>query len=297
MSKLFLDTSIARSLLLPRDPWEKDLAEKWRDVPLYVSSFVTMELRRSIIFVHARFLSSWTSDKVGSLAEAMIPLRNSFRPREVKTIMEGLIWLMDALSREGEIPGEIKEDINRLTQRLSILFPEMTVFGFNHIRASWMSWIVNLDLDIEAKFRRVDSVGSNCQRGNVTMSKVALGERSLAAIFSRFIEEFGNTEAHQGSCDLCTFLFSTSSTKVSQLVNHSCSRSMTGCESFTATSQELRKLSDAQTPTASCARCERIGDAVVALESPESYVIHVRDHAFSIFREALPLEIVQYAGT
>jgi len=104
----------------------------------------------------------------------------------------------------------------------------------------------------------------------------------MAAGFKLFVEAFNDVETCRARCRIDHFLLNRYRAEVkayigqaTQLPNH------TNTRGFIAIAENLREILEKGGAACSCRQCERIGDAVIALDAPRNMQLEHTDHSFN----------------
>lgn len=245
MERYFLDTTVARGLLLGTHSYRERLSARIHG-DRYVSPYVAMEMRRGYICHLIDFYS---------LGEAITLWTNRFSAREVKAVLALVAQLLEGHKLDPS--GLHDKKVAQVAIRA-------------YIRA------------IEAKFRnRFKNTGidrTRCGRARVPLR--SFDDGSLRS----FRQRFGDTASRRRECTIDVFLSTTYASEVDGYVaNAEMSVEGGGRQSggFTKIVAALARLKKERSPReCTCASCAKIGDAVIALDTPRDMVLAHTDHSF-----------------
>ncbi len=83
VSEHFLDTSVARSLLLGTQAYKQYFNSQFGDQPLYISNYVQMEMRRSYLINLISFYFVLRLDTINNIGDALALWSNRFKTSEL----------------------------------------------------------------------------------------------------------------------------------------------------------------------------------------------------------------------
>lgn len=86
--KLFLDTSVVRSLLLATPIYQNYLNSLLSNQELYISNYVQMEIKRSYLMNLISFYFILRLDAINTIGEAISLWSNRFKGSELKAVLQ-----------------------------------------------------------------------------------------------------------------------------------------------------------------------------------------------------------------
>jgi hypothetical protein len=102
-SQHFLDTSVARSLLLATQTYKQYLTSQLENHPLYVSNYVQMEMKRSYLMNIISFYFILRLETINTIGDALAFWSNRFKSSELKAILQLVPQLFLVLSTSGYV--------------------------------------------------------------------------------------------------------------------------------------------------------------------------------------------------
>jgi hypothetical protein len=131
---------------------------------------------------------------------------------------------------------------------------------------------------VRRKFTDIGKDSTRCARAAVPF-KVEL--TNMAAGFKLFVEAFDDVETCRSRCRIDHFLLNRYRAEVeTYIVQASQLPKNTDTGGFIAVAENLGEILERGATACSCRRCERIGDAVIALDAPRNMRLEHTDHSF-----------------
>ncbi|MDF5716853.1 MAG: hypothetical protein PUP93_24040 [Rhizonema sp. NSF051] len=84
----FLDTSVARSLLLGTQTYKQYFESQFTSQPLYISNYVQMEIKRSYLINLISFYFVLRLETINNIGDAIALWSNRFKTSELKAILQ-----------------------------------------------------------------------------------------------------------------------------------------------------------------------------------------------------------------
>jgi hypothetical protein len=248
-SKHFLDSSVIRPLILGSRSYryylKSELPQDW----CYTSSFVQMELRRGYLMTVIAFFFTLDLRTIGSIEDGFALWSNRFQPREIKAVLQLASQLFAAH----------KLDHKRLKDKRTALI----VLG-QYIRR------------IELKFRRYKNPGKDsihCSKGQMKLNRTSEMRNDIKDFSDRF------ESSENSNCEIRDALLSKYRKEIEEYVrlNNSLKEDKLN-KGFKAVASRLEQIIAEGIDGCSC--CEKVGDAVIALDAPREMVLEALDYSF-----------------
>lgn len=253
--KSFLDSSIVRPCLLAARVYRDFLASQIPGPRRYVSNFVLMEVRRGLICPLIDFYFVIDLPTIHTLGDALTFWSEQFAIREMKTVLQFAGQLFTDGGLDTAAPKDKRKGMGRLA-----------------------SLVERLDCRLVDEFTNTGVDSARCARAAVEFDWEAADH---PAVLRRFRERFGDEEGCRARCRIDHFLFKRYRREVVKLSDHAASvnpnRDSAG---FRSIDEELNRIQAGGPAACSCKRCERIGDAVIALDAPRYMQLEHTDHSF-----------------
>jgi hypothetical protein len=140
-------------------------------------------------------------------------------------------------------------------------------------------YIRRVELKVRRRFTDIGKDSTRCARATVPF-KVEL--ENMAAGFKRFIEAFNDVETCRAKCRIDHFLLNRYRAKIEAYIEQAAQLpNNTDTRGFIAVAENLGEILERGATACSCRRCERIGDAVIALDAPRNMRLEHTDHSFN----------------
>ncbi len=251
----FLDTSVARSMLLGTQAYKQYFESQFADEPLYISNYVQMEMKRSYLINLISFYFVLRLESINTIGDAITLWSNRFKASELKAILQMLPQLFNTHQLDFSSPQD-KE------KALSIL-------GI---------YIKRFELILRRKFTNTNIDSTSCARAIVPL---ALDLKNLAAGLKQFADEFGNVDACRSKCQIDKFLLVQYRSEIEHLVQEAERLPKnTNTRGFIKIALNLKEILDRGAAVCNCKRCEKIGDVVIALDTPRNMQLEHTDNSF-----------------
>lgn len=254
-SQLFLDTSVTRSLLLAIQAYKQYLNSQLENHPLYVSNYVQMEMKRSYLMNIISFYFILRLETINTIGDALAFWSNRFKNSELKAILQ----LVPQLFSTHKLDFTSSQDKEKALQILGI-------------------YIKRFELILRKKYANTGQDATACARAVVPL-KVDL--KNMALGLKQFADDFGDVETCRSRCQIDQFLLECYRSEIeayiqqaSQLPRNNSTRG------FIKAINNLKEVLEQGATACSCKRCEKIGDAVIALDAPRSIRLEHTDNSF-----------------
>ncbi len=253
----FLDTSVARPLILGSNRYKRYFEECFGSDALYISEYVQMEFMRSWISSVLDFYFLLDMPGVETIGDAFNIWSNQFRTSRQKAVNQLAAQIFDTHGFDLTNPGD-KEKALRAIARVA-----------DRVLLKWRH-----------QFKMISENSIQCQRAKVLLKyEHGLSHRQR---FERFQSCFNNVKECRSKCNADKFFLERCKSEVEKCLKYaSCLPNPAKKENrgFTRIAKELKRVADGERDF-SCHLCEAIGDAVIALESPPNMRLEHTDHSF-----------------
>ncbi len=251
----FLDTSVARSMLLGTQAYKQYLHSQFDERPLHISNYVQMEMKRSYLMNIISFYFVLRLDTIKTIGDAITFWSNRFKTSQLKAILQ----LVPQLFSTHQLDFTSSQDKEKALYILGI-------------------YIKRFELLLRKKYANTGQDSTACARALVTLN-VELN--NMAAGLKQFADNFGDVETCRSQCQIDQFLLEQYRKEIeayiqqeSQLPKNNNTRG------FIKILENLKEILEQGATACSCKRCEKIGDAVIALDAPRKMQLEHTDNSF-----------------
>jgi hypothetical protein len=253
--KHFLDTSVLRSLLLGTQAYKQYLESQFTEQPLYISNYVQMEMKRSYLINLISFYFVLRLETINNIGDAIALWSNRFKTSELKAILQ----LIPQLFSTHQLNFSSSEDKEKA---LSIL----------------VIYIKRFELLLRKKFNNTNTDSTACARALVPLT---LDLKNPAEGLKQFADEFGDVEICRSKCQIDQFLLVQYRDEIEQLVQIASQLPKnSNTRGFINIASHLKEILTQGAAACNCKRCEKIGDAVIALDAPRNMQLSHTDNSF-----------------
>jgi len=259
--KHFLDTSVARPMLLGSRPYKEYFDSYFGSDSLYISTYVKMEFRRSFLLNLINFFFVLDMPTTRAIDDAFALWSERFKTSELKAVIQLASPLFATQHLDPSNPRDKPTALLALGRLIKRFDFEMAGF---------------LDTGVNSP---------RCARAGISLD-INLG--NLRTDLRRFVEEFTDVETCRSKCRIDTFLLKRHRGRVQDyarlgnaLPNNSESKG------FKRIAENLADVLQGGPEACSCKRCERIGDAVIALDTPRNLNLEHTDASFNQLCDAI----------
>lgn len=260
-NKHFLDTSVARPLLLGSRKYKQYFSDEFGTDRLYVSSFVQMEFRRSFLINVINFYFVLDMPQNETISDAFAAWSNKFKGSQLKAVIQ----LAAQLFQTGKLDFAKPDDkpkallaVGMVIKRFQAIIGTYTDIAINSPRCERAALVPNLHLD------------------------------SLANDLKRFQERFNDVEECRSRCRIDHFLLVRHKKEVDNYVKlNNTLKKNAGTKGFKGIADELHEITSKGSKACSCKSCEKIGDAVITLDTPSNFRIEHTDSSFNQLCDAI----------
>lgn len=251
----FLDTSVARSLLLATRMYQNYFNSIFGNQQLYISNYVLMEIKRSYIINLISFYFILRLDAISTIGDAITLWSNRFKGSELKAILQFIPQLF----------GDYQFNPNNPQNKEQALYV-------------LASYIKRFELILRTKFKSIND-STACTRGLVALT---VDLKSPESGFKKFVSEFGDVKACRSQCQIDKFLLTQYRSEIESLVKLASQLPKnTNTRGFINIASNLKEILTSGAAACDCKRCEKIGDVVIALNTPRHMQLEHTDSSFN----------------
>jgi hypothetical protein len=251
----FLDASVARPILLGTQAYQRYFDTQFENRPRYISPFVRMELTRSYLrnIIKVYFLLRLPT--IDTISDALSLWSNHFRGSQHKAIEQLMAQLLQTQA------FDFADTQNKAS---ALIVVELLIYQFVE--------------GLRSQFRLHDRNSPQCACADVLLPTES---RDAAASFKQFIDEFDDVENCRNRCQIDRFLLDQYCAEVENYIQQAAQLSSNAnTRGFLRIAENLKEILEQGESACSCKRCERIGDAVIALDSPREMELEHTDNSF-----------------
>jgi hypothetical protein len=251
----FLDTSVVRSLLLGTQTYQQYLNSNLAERPLYISNYIQMEMKRSYLMNIISFYFVLRLETIQTIGDAITFWSNRFKTSQLKAILQ----LVPQLFSTHQLDLTSSQDKEKALQILGL-------------------YIKRFELLLRKKYANIGQDATVCTRAVVPL-KVELN--NLAEGLKQFADEFGDVETCRSQCKIDEFLLDRYRQEVESYIDQASQLPKTNeTRGFIRIVDNLKEILEQGEKATSCKRCEKIGDAVIALNAPRQMRLEHTDNSF-----------------
>ena len=250
----FLDTSVMRSLLLSTQVYQQYLDIQLNKKELYISNYVQMEIKRSYLVNIISFYFVLNMGGINTIGDAFALWSNKFKGSELKAILQ----VIPQLFNDRQLNFSNPKDKEKAISLLAI-------------------YIKRFNLVIKTKFKNTNDLTS-CARALVQLD---VDYDNPEPGFKKFLLEFRDTKTCRSQCQIDQFILVHYRDEVEQLLNVASQLPRnTNTRGFLNIASNLKEILAMDEKACDCKRCEKIGDAVIALNAPRNLRLEHTDSSF-----------------
>jgi hypothetical protein len=254
-TEYFLDASVARPILLGTSTYQQYFKVQLGDKPCYISPYVRMEIHRSYLRNIIEFYFTLRSPQITNLSDCLILWSNRFQSSKHKAIQQMIAQLIERGAGNPEI--------------------------FRHKNTC----LIELEQIIRALVESLQTIFVNTENDSTCCSRATIGLNLKAENFSeeltQFADVFDDVKSCRSKCRIDQFLLADRKTEIEAYVQQKNSLSQnSNSRGFLKITEALEDVLLRGADACSCRQCERIGDAVIALDAPREMQIEHTDHSF-----------------
>ena len=251
----FLDTSVARSLLLATQAYKQYFDNQFKEQSLYISNYVQMEIKRSYLINLISFYFVLRLETINSIGDAIALWSNKFKSSELKAILQ----LIPQLFSTHQLNFSSSQDKEKALSVLAI-------------------YIKRFELILRKKFKNTNIDSTACTRAKVPLN---VDLKNPASGLKQFADEFGDVKNCRSKCQIDQFLLTQYRAEIEQLVEIASQLPKnTNTRGFINIANNLKEILATGATACDCKRCGKIGDAVIALDAPRRMQLEHTDNSF-----------------
>jgi hypothetical protein len=288
----FLDTSVARSKLLGTLAYKQYFESQFADQPLYISNYVQMEIKRSYLINLISFYFVLHLETINNIGDAIALWSNRFKTSELKAILQ----LIPQLFSTHQLNFSSPQDKEKALSILAIYIKRFELIlrrKFNNTNIDSTACaraLVSLNVDLKNpvlglkqfadEFGDVKTCRSKCQIDQFLLVQYrdALGQRNEPSPNNPTINREASRSTQEG---LAHFSSHSPGDEISRLVEQASQLPKnTNTRGFINIANNLKEILATGATACDCKRCEKIGDAVIALDAPRNMRLEHTDNSF-----------------
>lgn len=251
----FLDTSVARSLMLATQIYQQYFKYQFNNKNIYISNYVQMEIKRSYLINLISFYFILRLDTINSIGDAISLWSNKFKGSELKAILQLIPQLLSTRQFNFYSPQDKEKAI-----------------------AALVIYIKRFDLTLRKSFKNTNKDLTACTRAHIPL-KVDL--KNPTPGLKKFADEFGDIKTCRSKCQIDQFLLIQHKESIEQLIEIASQLPKnTNTRGFISIVSNLKEVLKTGAAACDCKRCEKIGDAVIALDAPRHMQLEYTDSSF-----------------
>jgi hypothetical protein len=254
--KHFLDTSVLRPLLLGSTAYRQHLSGLFPANSRYISIYVQMEMRRSFIRSLVAFYSVLQMPTVFSIQDAITLWSNEFKQSRLKAIIQLVAQILGT--------HDLNFSQEKDKEKASIVLA---------------SYIIRFESKLHQSFKDPGQDTTRCTRALVRLPYYA---DDVSRGLQEFAQQFDDTNYCRDNCSIDHVLLRRYSAQVKSIIDVANSTaSNNDTRGFLAIANQLAIIVEKGPGACSCHRCEKIGDAVITLETPRDMLLAHLDNSFN----------------
>lgn len=255
--KHFLDTSVARSMLLGSSTYREYFRNEFGDGPLYLTCFIQMEFRRSYLRNVIDFYFTLDLPTIRTFDDAIQLWSNKFQGSKIKAVLQ----LVKELIRTRHLDTTNPKDKASAQQAIG-------------------QYVTRMDTKLRRKFVNTGTDSPRCARAAISLQAT---QRDAREELDRFAREFDNVERCRSLCRIDRFFTLVKNrTHTEGFIKQAQSAPRVAeARGFISIADCLRETLEKGADAYSCKMCEKIGDAVIALDAPRTMQLDHVDRSFN----------------
>ncbi|MBW4628735.1 MAG: hypothetical protein KME49_25275 [Brasilonema octagenarum HA4186-MV1] len=251
----FLDTSVTRSLLLSTQTYKQYFESQFANQQLYISNYIQMEIKRSYLINLISFYFVLRLETINNIGDAIALWSNRFKTSELKAILQ----LIPQLFSTHQLNFSSPQDKEKALSILAI-------------------YIKRFELILRRKFNNTNIDSTACTRALVPLN---VDLKNPAGALKQFADEFGDVKTCRSQCQIDQFLLVQYRDEISRLVEQASQLPKnSNTRGFINIANNLKEILAVGASACDCKRCEKIGDAVIALDAPRNMRLEHTDNSF-----------------
>jgi hypothetical protein len=221
-----------------------------------------MELKRSYLSNVIAFYFTLEMDSIASVADAIRVWTNKFKSSQLKAIIQ----LVAEMGNLWKIDGSDPKAKSRAAKHLA-------------------AYIIRWEMKMRRRFKNVGIDSTKCARATVPFK---IDMSLLSASFRTFADAFHDTSKRRDECSIHDFLLTNRRPVVEALCSRASSLpSKAANKGFKDIADRLSEVLEGGSARCNCTHCEKIGDAVIAMDCPSDMRIEHVDQSFNHLCENL----------
>ncbi|KYC42273.1 hypothetical protein WA1_20050 [Scytonema hofmannii PCC 7110] len=250
----FLDTSVVRSLLLATQIYQNYLNALIGNQQLYISTYIQMEIKRSYLINLISFYFILRFDAINTIGDAISLWSNRFKGSELKAVLQFIPQFFSDYQFHLDNPQNKEKALYLLA-----------------------SYIKRFELLLRTKFKETKD-STACARALVSLN---VDLKNPVPGLRKFVSEFGDVKTCRSKCQIEQFLLKQHPSEVDKLVEIAKKLPRnTNTRGFLNIANNLKEILATGATACDCKRCEKIGDAVIALNAPRNMQLEHTDSSF-----------------
>jgi hypothetical protein len=248
-----LDSSVVRPILLGTSTYQQYFAAQFQDQPCYISPFIRMEMYRSYLRNVIEFYGILDLPGITSFSDALTFWSNRYQGSKYKAIQQLIAQLF----------SQDKQEISLQTKEYA-----------RHAIAALIAQFIR---DIQTQFLLLDINSPQCSRALATLEP----EENFSDAIAQFTATFDDVGTARSQCRIHNFLLQDHRSSLEAYRQQTTEQSKNSANrGFIAIVYTLNLILEQGESVCSCKCCERIGDAVIALDAPRHLQLEHTDQAF-----------------
>lgn len=255
--KHFLDTSVARHLMLGSSYYREYLYDQLGTDNLYISPYVLMELNRSFLCKIIDFYFLLNMPIVSTIGDALATWNDKFAGSDIKAVSQLV----------SNMVNDRRLDLNEMRDKSKAL----------RILADYV-W--RLELKFRKSFKNTGIDSTRCARALLQIAAKADIEANDIRVFSERFKDIKKCREH---CSIDVFLakrHKNNLVKYIALEKTLPYPSKNENKGFVKIAKCFEPILADDGTSCNCKTCEKIGDSVIALDMPETMRLNTLDHSF-----------------
>lgn len=256
--KHFLDTSVARHIILGSTPYKKYLLAQFGDNPTYISKYVQMEFNRGYLCNIIDFYFTLHLSSVPTISDAMKIWSDKFSSRELKAVIQLAADLFNA-NRLDFISIKDKSTALRILE----------------------SYIKRIALKFRKSFKDIGANTTRCARALIDLSSSDTNDAKKN--IQDFQQKINSTSTCRNECNIGDFITRRFKFEIDKYIKNGenlLNPQKPENKGFISIIETLKKISEKGEGYCTCTACSKIGDAIIALELPTSMRLETLDYSF-----------------
>jgi hypothetical protein len=242
-------------MLLGTSTYQQYFAAQFQHQPCYISPFIRMEMYRSYLRNVIEFYGTLDLPGINSFSDALTFWSNRYQGSKHKAIQQLIAQLFS--QDQQEISLQTKEPAR-------------------HAIAALIERFIR---DIQTQFLLLDINSPQCSRALATLEPDQ--EEDLSTVIVQFTATFDDVAIARSQCRIHNFLLQDHRSSLEAYRQQATEQSKNSANrGFIAIVDTLNLILEQGESACSCKCCERIGDAVIALDTPRHLQLEHTDQAF-----------------